>query len=122
MASRTILILDDEPALAGLYAAALEGAGHDVVVCTGFEEARAHLKHDVPAGLVTDVRVGEYNGLQLALLFRTVSPAGAIMVVSGPDDAVIRREAAQMGASFRLKPIQMSELTRFFGGTTNAAS
>lgn len=122
MASRTILILDDEPALAGLYAAALEGAGHDVVVCTGFEEARAHLKHDVPAGLVTDVRVGEYNGLQLALLFRSVSPAGAIMVVSGHDDAVIRREAAQMGASFRLKPIQMSELTRFFGGTTNAAS
>ena len=122
MATRKILILDDEPAVAALYAMALEGAGHDVVVCTGFEEARAHLKTEVPAGLLTDVRVGEYNGLQLALLFRSVSPEGAVMVVSGHDDAVIRREVADIGASFLLKPVAIDELTRFFKSLAETAS
>ncbi len=114
MGNRKILILDDEPSVAALYAVALESAGHEVVVCTGFEEARAYVKQEVPEGLLTDVRVGEYNGLQLAIFFRSVSPAGALLVVSGHDDVVIRNEAAQIGAAFLLKPVNISDITRFF--------
>ena len=116
MATNKILILDDNPPIAALYGAALESAGHPVVVCTSYEEARAFLKQEVPRGLLTDVRVGEYNGLQLAMFFRSQSPDGALLVVSGHDDVVIRREADQMNAGFLVKPLDMSSLIGFFGG------
>jgi DNA-binding response OmpR family regulator len=114
VSNRKILILDDDPAVAGLYALALENAGHEVIVCTGFEEARDYVKDELPAGLLTDVRVGEYNGLQLAILFRSLSPSAPLLVVSGHEDSVIRKEVEQIGAAFLLKPVAMSELARFF--------
>lgn len=114
MGNRKILILDDEPTVAGLYALALEGLGHEAIVCTGFEEARAYIKEHVTDGLLTDVRVGEYNGLQLALLFRSLFPTAPVLVVSGHEDAVIRKEVAQIGATFLLKPVAMDDLARFF--------
>lgn len=122
MGNRKILILDDEPSIAALYAVALEDAGHEVVVCTGYEEARAYVKQDLPRGLLTDVRVGEYNGLQLAIFFRSLSPTGALMVVSGHDDVVIRNEVAQIGATFLLKPVEIDKLTQFFESTDGAAA
>jgi DNA-binding NtrC family response regulator len=122
VANSKILILDDEPSVAALFAVALEGAGHEVVVCTGYEEARAYVKQDVPRGLLTDVRVGEYNGLQLAIFFRSLSPTGALLVVSGHDDVVIRNDVAQIGATFLVKPIDIDELTQFFESTGGAVA
>jgi DNA-binding response OmpR family regulator len=112
--NRKILVLDDDPTVAAVYALALESAGHKVIVCTGFEEARDYVKEHVLDGVLTDVRVGEYNGLQLAILFRSLSPSGALLIVSGHEDGVIRKEAEQMGATFLLKPIEMRDLARFF--------
>jgi DNA-binding response OmpR family regulator len=122
VANRKILILEDEPAVAALYAVALESAGHEVVVCTGYEEARAYLKQEVPEGLLTDVRVGEFNGLQLAISFRSVSPTGPLLVVSGHDDPVIRNETAQIGAAFLLKPVRIADLAKFFSSDAETAS
>ena len=113
-----ILILEDEPSVAGLYRDVLRLAGNEVIVYHRFEDARAHLKRDVPDGLLTDVRVGEYNGLQLALLFRSLSPAGVILVVSGHDDPVIRKEAAAIDAEFLVKPVEFSRLTKHFSNVT----
>jgi DNA-binding NtrC family response regulator len=117
-----ILILDDEPAVAALYATALEAAGHHAIVCTGYEEARAYLSQEIPQALLTDVRVGQYNGLQLAVVFRSISPDGALLVVSGYDDPVIRNEAAQVGALFLLKPVRLDALVRFFADKVSAGS
>lgn len=114
MAVRTILILEDDPASAGLYASALGGAGYEPITTTGFEEARKYLKEHLPDALLTDVRVAEYNGLQLALLFRSLSPAGPILVVSGHDDSVIRKEATNVGAQFLLKPVDVDQLIAYF--------
>jgi DNA-binding NtrC family response regulator len=114
VANRKILVLDDDPTVAALYALALECAGHKVIVCTGFEEARDYVKEHILDGVLTDVRVGEYNGLQPAILFRSLSPSGALLIVSGHEDVVIRKEAEQMGATFLLKPIEMNDLARFF--------
>ena len=119
----TILVLDDDPSVAALYAVTLEAAGHHVIVCTGYEEAKAYLKQqEVPRGLLTDVRVREFNGLQLAIFYRSISPDGALLVVSGHDDVVIRNEAAQIGARFLLKPVGLDDLTSFFADKVSAGS
>lgn len=109
-----ILILEDDAGVAGVYSSILTNAGYDVRVFHRFDDARRALREEPPDGLVTDVRVGEYNGIQLALLYRMLSPSGRILVVSGHDDAAMRREAGNIDADFRLKPIDLDGLKNYF--------
>jgi len=110
----SILILEDEAVVANAYAEALRKVGHEVTVCTGFEEARECLKGACPDALLTDIRVRQYNGLQLALLFREKCPDGKIVVVSGHNDPVIRNEVASLRADFLVKPISLAQLRNLF--------
>ena len=114
MKPRRILILEDEESSASLYAGVLRQAGFEVVVCESFPDARACLKGGVPDGLLTDVRVGEYNGLQLVYLFRELSPHGTVVVATGHDDRTIRNEAERLGATFIVKPVDVHSLPRYF--------
>jgi two-component system response regulator RegA len=111
MTDGKILILEDDPLIAAMYGRALLRDGYDVTVCTTFNEARECLKRDRPDTLLTDVRVGEYNGLQLAWLFRSYSPDGRLVVVTGYDDVVIKKEVGKLGGDFLLKPIDINRLT-----------
>jgi two-component system response regulator RegA len=111
---KKILILEDERTSADLYAGVLRQAGFEVVVCESFPDARTCLKNELPDGLLTDVRVGEYNGLQLVHLFRGVSPHGVIVVATGHDDPTIRAEAERLGATFIVKPMDILSLPRYF--------
>jgi two-component system response regulator RegA len=114
MNARRILLLEDEPSVSTMLAVALRGDGHDVVVCNHFEDARAELRRNVPDAVLTDIRVGQYNGLQLALLFRSLSPEGTIVAVSGHDDPVIRQDVHGLRAHFMVKPIDLSALQALF--------
>ena len=115
MAAEKILILEDDPLVARVYAKALREDGKDVTVCTQFEDAREKLKNSRPDAVLTDVRVGVYNGLQLAHLFRMTSPTGRVVVVSGYDDTVVRKEVSELDGQFILKPIRISDLRSAFG-------
>lgn len=109
-----ILILEDDLRVANAYAEALREDGNDVTVCTSFEEAREHLKKDCPDAVLTDIRVGQYNGLQLALLYRSVCPDGRVVVVTGYDDTVIRKEVSALHAEFLVKPVSLARLRSLF--------
>jgi len=111
-----ILVLEDDKAVAELYLNALTLAGHTVRVFHNYEDARREMKTHLPDALLTDVRLAGYNGLQLALHYRVLSPHGRILVVSGHDDVMMRREAANVGAEFFVKPIDMGLLLGFFVG------
>ena len=115
MPAGKILILEDDPDIAWVYEKALREDGNNVTVCASFEEARDRLRHEQPDGVLTDVRVGQYNGLQLALLFRRQSPDGRIVVVTGYDDTVIRKEVGELHGEFLLKPVRIAQLRNAFG-------
>jgi CheY-like chemotaxis protein len=116
--ARRILLLEDDQGVAAVYATALRAEGHDIVVCHSFEAARTELRLSVPDALLTDVRLGEYNGLQLAILFRSLSPEGPIVAVSGHDDPVIRQEVLNLHAEFFVKPVSLDALRGQFRSTT----
>jgi hypothetical protein len=59
--------------------------------------------------LVTELRLGAYNGLQLALRGRQLQPQMAILVTSTMVDAVLHREAELLGATIVLKPLDARE-------------
>jgi DNA-binding response OmpR family regulator len=110
---RRILILEDDRSVANVYAAALRKSEQAVEVCNEFRQARTELRDHPPDALLTDVRVGEFNGVQLALLFRSQCPSGPLVVVSGHDDIVIRKEVEKLDGVFLLKPTNLAELTKY---------
>ena len=103
--ARRVLIVDDEPALLDAVKYAFERAGLEVVACRSFEDARARILSEDFDALVTDVRLGAFNGLQLAVIARSRLPNLGIVVFSGYDDPVLREEASGLGAAYLVKPV-----------------
>ena len=108
-----VLIVDDEPALLDALKIALERGDCDVTACRTFEDARQRLLSEHFEVLVTDVRLGAFNGIQLAVVARDRNPAMKIVVFSGYDDPVLRSEAANLGATYLVKPITAEQLLNF---------
>jgi len=100
---RRVLIVDDDPATRLGLCELLEHAGYDCVAVDSFEIARSLLRTAPPDVLITDVRLGDYNGLQL--LIQSSVPA---IVISGFPDPVLRSDAEHFGASYLAKPINPS--------------
>ena len=100
-----VLIVDDEPALLDALRTALRRSGCDVTACRTFEDAREQLLTDDFDVLVTDVRLGAFNGIQLAVIARDKSRTMKIIVFSGYDDPVLKAEAARLGGTYMLKPV-----------------
>ena len=109
-----VLIVDDDRDLLYLLREAFENAGYQVVAESDFAGARRSLQTHKLNALLTDVRLGEYNGIQLALLARELHPAIKVVVFSGFDDPVLREEAERVGAPFMVKPVSSETLINLF--------
>ena len=94
--SRTVLLVAPNPALATVLSVLLRNNGYAVEVVGTYLAAKIRLETHL-ASLVTEIELGAYNGLQLALHARAehVGP-----VVIGPTDVVLEREAAQLGIAY----------------------
>jgi DNA-binding NtrC family response regulator len=119
--TQRVLVVDDEPALADAIKIVFERAGHDVVACRTFEDARSTLLKGNFDVLVTDVRLGAFNGIQLAVIAHDTRPDTRIIVFSGFDDPVLREEAAHLGASYLVKPVTADHLLELIGDGTHKA-
>jgi FixJ family two-component response regulator len=101
-----ILVVDDDPAWLAGALELLASAGYLAQGSGSFDEAQRTLRSTQPDLLVTDVRLGEYNGLYLLLRTHQTHPRMAAIVVSGYEDPVLEREARRYGAAdFLVKPI-----------------
>jgi CheY-like chemotaxis protein len=89
---------------------ALSGAGFAVTATDNYHEARNRLAAAPPLVLVTEIRLGAYNGLQLALRAEAAGRRTAVVVTSTVPDPVLRRDADRVGATFALKPLTEAEL------------
>ena len=115
--TRRILVVDDDLGFLEGIEMALANPGQEVHAYANFEEARAALRTMAFDALLTDVRLGAFNGLQLALIARTDNPRIRIIVISGIDDPVLRDEAAAMGAEYLVKPVTAQLLQSVIDGT-----
>jgi DNA-binding response OmpR family regulator len=99
---KTVLIVDDEPATLEGLATLVAGEGYRVLTAQTFKEGRRAMQTEHPDLLLVDIRIGEFNGLQLVA---TASPPLPSIVMTGYEDAVLERDARQFGADYLLKPI-----------------
>jgi DNA-binding response OmpR family regulator len=98
-----VLIVDDDAEVADTLKEILANAGHDVQTATSFEEGKRMLDETPPPDvLVTDIRLGRYNGLQLAVIRPT---ATGLIVISGHTDPTLEAETRRLGGRFIMKPV-----------------
>jgi DNA-binding NtrC family response regulator len=107
---KTVLIVDSDPACLEAVSTWLTEAGYFVVALADFAGSKRHLASADVDVLVTDVRLGLFNGLQLVILGKMKHPDMTAVVLTRFDDPVLRREAMAASAAFLLKPITASQL------------
>jgi DNA-binding NtrC family response regulator len=107
-----LLIVDDDVNLLDAMQRSLRESVQTVIACDSFEKARQILRDQPFDALITDVRLGAFNGLQLAVMARDMYPDMRLIVFSGFDDPVLRSDAEQIGAVYLVKPVGSSELLK----------
>lgn len=100
---RRVLIVSDgcapnDPRLA------FAGEGLVAIRSESFKEAREKLFAERFDLLVTDVRLGAFNGLHLAIVAHYEHPEMQVIVLSEVDDPVLRQEAGKVGARYIVTP------------------
>jgi two-component system response regulator RegA len=119
---RHVLLVDDDTASLYALKRMMEHWGWTVTACPSFEEGRTAISEPTaPDALVVDVRLGQYNGLQLILLAKQHHPNLPVVAVSGFDDPVLRAEAAGIGATYLTKPIDLNQLREYLTPVTSLA-
>jgi DNA-binding response OmpR family regulator len=102
---KRILVVDDDRQVLKYLTELLQEEGFDTVACERYQDAKSLLATTRPDLLLTDVRLGAYNGLQLGFYARDHYPGLPIIVLTGYEDPTLRDEANRSGAQFLVKPV-----------------
>jgi two-component system, cell cycle response regulator len=108
--ARRIFVVDDDRQVLKYLTDLLQDAGFDTVACDRYQDAKALLATTRPDLLLTDIRLGAYNGLQLGIFARDHHPGLPVIGLTGYEDPALRDEAVKSGAEFLVKPTTRSTL------------
>lgn len=108
----SILIVEDDRELLGWMVELLGHAGYRVTGAATFEAGKRALTAAPPDLLITDVRLGAFNGLQLAFRARAANAGLPIIVMTGYTDPALRAEAEQLPAVHLEKPFDSTAILR----------
>lgn len=111
---KTILIVDDDQALAEVYRARLEIEGYNVIVKYDGEEALKYLASQEPDLIILDCLLPKFGGLGVLEAFRKDRPKSKVPVimVSGLDRPEYKQKAEELGATAYLvkSAVSISEM------------
>ena len=109
--SGSVLIVDSNAADAAENARVLSDLGFRVTIATTFDKANRELaRMSDPVLVLADVRLGEYNGLHLAMRVRRAYPRTHIIITDRTRDIVLQRESERLDLTYLVKPISISTL------------
>jgi len=106
----TALIVDVEPRSLFELSRAFRAAGYRTLAATSFADAKRLLLAEQPQVLVADVRLGEFNGIQLLMLAREVRPGISAVITNPFADSVLAEETRRLGGTFLVKPLNVRAL------------
>ncbi|MEQ7872979.1 response regulator [Sphingomonas sp. ASV193] len=119
----TLLLIDDEPALAAYVAEAARMSGYDPVITGNDEAFRERFAALSPAMVALDLGMPGMDGVELLRFLAAERFRGPVMIVSGFDRRVLE-SAVRLGGELGLamvgpieKPARLDELERVFGQT-----
>jgi hypothetical protein len=107
----SVVMVNPDVAAVAEYAHELYLAGYSTIAASTFAETRALLTIYQPKALVSTVRLGDYNGLHLAIVTRMKhGPVPTILL--GEADHILEEEAARAGAHYMRLPVTVAELVQ----------
>lgn len=115
MASKHILIVDDEPRVASFLGEILELTNHKYHITTAKsgEEALQILRQEPADLLVTDLRMPGLSGLDLIHWARSANPHTRVILITAYSDAEAEHEAHHMNVRHYItKPFEMDDFTQ----------
>src|SRR5688572_4151199 len=105
-----VLIVDTNAATVEEMAATVRTKDYAVLTALTFEQGKALWCSQSPDVLVVDIRLGQYNGLQLLIRARWDRPDLTAVVTSPVPDPVLEAESIRCGATYLIKPVSRSQL------------
>ncbi|MGE4618779.1 MAG: sigma-54 dependent transcriptional regulator [Planctomycetota bacterium] len=106
-----ILVVDDQAPHAELLAEALVSVGQDCIVATSADEAKDLLRQQSVDIVITDLVLGDRDGLDLIREAQSIDPFIAVIVVTGHGTVETAVEAMQLGAvDYLRKPVDLTGL------------
>lgn len=106
----TVLVVDTDLKVLHAFAQALRAAGYLVFEASSFEDGKRLWREITPAVLIVDVRLGQFNGLQLLMRARAGRPDLKGLITCPFPDPVLEAEAKRFGGTFLIKPITPSQI------------
>src|SRR5262245_61795881 len=107
---QSILLVEIDPGQRAATKDVLQSAGFQIMCASSYSEAKKMLAASPPDMLITGLRLGEYNGLQLVLRTRIEHPEMAAIVTSEIADRVLEAEAERQSAAFLVRPLDTDRL------------
>jgi two-component system, OmpR family, catabolic regulation response regulator CreB len=105
-----LLLLEDDPAIAGAVVFALEREGYHVTHCTLVRDARTHWAAQRPDAMILDIGLPDGNGLDLCREIRQTSNTPVLML-SARGEELDRVLGLELGADdYMAKPFSPREL------------
>lgn len=105
-----ILIVGTSAERSAAMANLLVESGHDVISALGFTEAVHALVDRSPDLLISEVRLGAFNGLHLVIRCRTTHPAMRTIILDRTYDSGLEFDAQRYGATYLVEPVDAVEL------------
>ena len=112
------LIVARTPKIVAHLCACVTDAGLEPVVADSYLAGRKLLDEREPAALLTEVRLAEYNGLQLALR-AYVRKIPTVLI--GMADPILQREAEALRATYLTEPVEPQRILSVVAAATAEA-
>ena len=108
-----ILITDDEEEICSTLAEYLEDKGYEVFQATNGREALRLLKEVRPHLMLLDIRMPEYDGIEILRKVRQIDNQIGVIMITAFHDVNIAQEALKLGAcDFVTKPVDLNYLDK----------
>lgn len=121
---RTILIVDDDSAVAETFSRMLKLEGYQVATALDPEEGLQLAERLLPSAIILDMRMPIVNGLQFLRQLRASPNLAAVPVAIVTGDYFmgepVMNELRALGASVRFKPLWLEDLVALARGLVTA--
>ena len=107
-----LLVVDDDPVTVDLLKEVLSKEGYQVKTALSGEEAARLATEDVYDLVVTDVRMGDMDGMEVLRAFKKISPETTVIMITAFGSIETAIEAIREGAfDYISKPFKLEEMT-----------
>lgn len=105
-----ILLAEDDQAMRGYIARALDNAGYSVVAVGSGVEAMPHINTEIFDLLLSDIVMPEMDGIELAQRCNEISPSTKVMFITGFAAVTLKANREAPHAKMLSKPFHLKDL------------